>query len=692
MQFHPRDIGKLLIGYEAGAAIYSFKKDLPRKFFQYHVPAGAPGGDSDPSSINIPRYPKLLQALWHPTGTFVLTSHEDSSIVVWDPKDGRIIKARTLTETNVDLPGGAPSMETGSFAPKAPLTRIAWCANQDPDDTALLIAGGASAMMPGKGLTLMELGRTPPYATSTWQVLSEHFENPKRQRILPTPPGVDILDFCLVPRKSPWFAGANDPIAVIAALSSGELTTLSFPSGFPISPTNQLHISLTFVHPFVGKIGHHQLERGKWLGMTEARQSGPPILKGGTEATAPMKRFEGRSIISTAHADGTVRLWDMGHADHIENDAVLQADVARAAGRMQGVQVTEVTLSSASTELAIGLRSGEVAIFRWGRHPQPGREGPQPGKGVTNDVLIAVSARLMHSGPNKPGELTNIVDRRDPSLTEGFHPFTLLKGEGGACTALKVSDVGFIAAAFEDGHWYILDMRGPAIIFSIHVSDVTKGERSSKFKRRSSAPVKDFVTAFEFSVMNLEGDDYSSILLHAGTSQGSVATVKILPAQNGRYEARAAGTVNLEDRVIMIHPLHVASGNPALATQSAVSQLRNGVKVDGTLLVVTRAEAKIFRPASGKGAHKSWDGPPCEQAALTHCHDQGKALVCLLGDGTARSYSIPGLREIASTKVDKILDMRRLSEAVITSTGEIVGWTGPSELAVLNVWGTGEIS
>ncbi|KAI1019531.1 hypothetical protein LB505_000380 [Fusarium chuoi] len=33
-------------------------------------------------------------------------------------------------------------------------------------------------------------------------------------------------------------------------LSSGELITLSFPSGYPISPTNQLHPSVSFVHPF----------------------------------------------------------------------------------------------------------------------------------------------------------------------------------------------------------------------------------------------------------------------------------------------------------------------------------------------------------------------------------------------------------------------------------------------------------
>lgn len=336
--------------------------------------------------MGMPRYPKLTQAVWHPTGTFVLTGHQDSSIVIWDPKDGRIIQARSLTETNVDQPGTAP--DNGKFTPRTPLLKISWCANQDPDDTALLIAGGTSAMIPTKGLTLMELGRTPNYATSSWQILGGHFEAPRKQRILPTPPGVEVVNYCLIPRKSPWYSGAHDPIAIVAVLSSGELTMLSFPSGFPISPTNQLHLSLIFVQPFINRIAHHELPRGKWLGMTENRQSGPKILRGGTEAPHPLKRFEGRTIISTGHADGTIRLWDVGHGDQIENETVLQADVARAVGNIEGVQITEMSLSGASSELAAGTRGGELAVFRWGRHPRPGQEEPQAGQSYPTAVSV----------------------------------------------------------------------------------------------------------------------------------------------------------------------------------------------------------------------------------------------------------------------------------------------------------------
>ena len=68
LAFHPRDIGSLLIAYAEGAVVFSFQQNKPVKFFQYQLPAGAPGGDSDPVSASRARAPRLTQAVWHPTG------------------------------------------------------------------------------------------------------------------------------------------------------------------------------------------------------------------------------------------------------------------------------------------------------------------------------------------------------------------------------------------------------------------------------------------------------------------------------------------------------------------------------------------------------------------------------------------------------------------------------------------------
>jgi len=280
MQLHPRDIGQLLIGYTEGAVLYSFKQNAPIQYFHYEVPIGAQGGNADPMSVQTLRHPRLVQVFWHPTGTFIGTAYDDESFVIWDPKEARVVMARTVTDIHVNKPGNMPKPTPGTLALKVPFAKIAWCAKENPDDTGILIAGGISSTLEQKGLTFLELGPTPVYATSSWQLLATHLES-KRQHFLATPAGAEIVDFCLIPRTSPHFAGAQDPIAIIALLTSGELITLSFPSGHLISPTNQLHPSISFLHPFVTSIAVATVDRVRWLGMTENRNQGPKLLRGG---------------------------------------------------------------------------------------------------------------------------------------------------------------------------------------------------------------------------------------------------------------------------------------------------------------------------------------------------------------------------------------------------------------------------
>lgn len=694
LQLHPRDIGTLLIGYTHGAVIYSFKLNKALRFFHYEVPRGAPGGDGDPTAVNVIRRPRLIQAVWHPTGTFIMTGYEDSSIVFWDTqKDGRMLMARTLGDTNIATPGtvtGVAGQSARALAVKEPLFRMAWCANQqDPDDTAILIAGGQSTQAPTKGLTLFEMGRTPIYATSSWEILSAHFATPKRQRILPTPAGAEVVNFCLIPRASPHFAGAHDPIAIIALLSSGQLLTLSFPSGHPITPTNQLHPSLSLIHPFVKFINTTQVDREKWLGLQERRQQGPPILQGGCEGPLPLRRYEARSIIQTVHADGTIRLWDPGYGDEIENDKVLQVDVGRALGRYSDVDITATSFAGASAELAVGLRSGELVIFRWNVNRNAGRE-PPPAK------------------PEQPGTLVSVVDRMDPALNEGLGPFTLLDQQDGPATAVGMSDIGFAAAGFEGGSIVLIDLRGPAIILKTSAQEFIKTHKPSGLRRRANSvsDKPEYATSIEFSIMMLEGEDYSSILLHIGTNLGHLATFKILPDPSGRYSAQFAGHVALAEnsRVHSITALDIDTGKSAAASQIAMGRLGSGLRVNGALVAVTPTSAHIFRPATAKGAHKSFDSAFCDCAAVVRYQvddARGAALVGLFGDGVARAYALPSLRELkslpltptnpTSTSPDGIpgLDPRRLASAALTPTGTLLAFTGPSELALATLWGTG---
>lgn len=489
LAFSPRDIGKILVGYPEGAATFTFKQNVAQKYFIYEIPAGAPGGDPNSQSSTI-RRPRLSEAIWHPNGIFVLTVHEDSSLVLWDSKDGRRLQARTLEATNVDQPGSSrPDTAGGMPSPRDPITKVSWCAKDNPDDTGVLVAGGRPTGDSNKGLTFLDMGPTPNYQTSSWQILGGYFERTRRQINLPIPPGAHATTFCLIPRSSPYFAGAHDPIAIIAVLSSGELVTMSFPSGHAITPTNMLHPYLSFVHPFVNKVTLTPVDRAAWLGLKERRAQGPKFVFGGAEAKNPLKRFENRNVVTTAHADGTVRLWDAGHDDEIENGDVVQVDLARAVGRTRNVEVTEMSLASGTGELSIGLKTGELVIFRWGNNASYGQEQPP--------------------GANQgPGRLTPIASRTDPGLKTGLLPLTLLDMQQGPVTALKHSLVGFVAAGFEGGGLAIIDLRGPAIIHAAHISDFTKAQKRSSFRktRGSEDAPAEWATNIEFGVMTLDGE------------------------------------------------------------------------------------------------------------------------------------------------------------------------------------------
>ncbi|KAG9242575.1 snare-dependent exocytosis protein-like protein [Calycina marina] len=673
MQLHPRDIGQLLIGYTEGAVLYSFKQNAPLQYFHYEVPVGAPGGSPDPLASQKVRSPRLNQVFWHPTGTFVGTAYDDESIVIWDPKEARIVMARTTTDTYVNKVGGQPNAAPGTLSLKVPFARINWCCKENPDDTGILIAGGVPTNASQKGLTFIDLGPTPVYATSSWPVLASHLEG-KRQHLLPTPPGAEIADFCLIPRTSPHFAGAQDPIAVLVLLTSGELITMSFPSGHPISPTNQLHPSLAFVHPFVTSFAVSAVERVRWLGMTENRNQGPKLLRGGAESTRPLRRFEARNIIQMAHGDGTIRLWDAGHGDEIENSKTVQVDIARALNRIDDVSITKMSMSTYSGEFVVGTSKGEVVIYRWGGNKMYGKEDAPP--------LLAT----------EKGGITMIPQRADPSLKEGLQPFALYDMSQRRITALKMSDVGFAGIGSEAGGLSIIDMRGPAVIFSASMCNFIKAEKRSSFMKKANTQTSssDWPTTIEFGIMTLDGDGYSSIACFVGTNGGKLATFKILPQPTGGYTATFAGVTSLSDKVISINPISANSGKPVPATGVAMAALQNGQQTNGVVVVVTESEVRIFKPASTKGAHKTWDHFICESACISEFEDHGFALVGVFGDGTTRAFSLPALKELGVSRLD-IFDKTRISNTIVTPAGDVLGWTGPSEIAMLSVWGTGQL-
>jgi len=86
----------------------------------------------------------------------------------------------------------------------------------------------------------------------------------------------------------------------------------------------------------------------------------------------------------------------------------------------------------------------------------------------------------------------------------------LTNEQQGPVTALKHSDVGFVAVGYDTGGGggvTLIDLRGPAIIHTVSLKDVfTKKRRGSIRRNDHHADRTEWPTVLEFGVMTLEGD------------------------------------------------------------------------------------------------------------------------------------------------------------------------------------------
>jgi hypothetical protein len=146
----------------------------------------------------------------------------------------------------------------------------------------------------------------------------------------------------------------------------------------------------------------------------------------------------------------------------------------------------------------------------------------------------------------------------------------------------------------------------------------------------------------------------------------------------------------MEGAVVSLTPLNSDSGKRAYATQQAMANLRDSIKVPGVLLAVTKSEARIFRPPSAKGAHRTWEEYICLTAAVTELETHGVCLSCVMSTGVVKNYSIPGLKEIVEVSLGDRFDKSRLADTIVTESGYIFGWTSQAECLLLHLWGKGQ--
>lgn len=668
IEWNPRDIGTLLIGYSNCAIIYSISENDLKLSFRYEVPKGAPGGNNIlPTTV---RYPKVLQALYHPNSLNILTTHEDGSLVFWDALTGEQLHARSLFDTDVNVPSGIAPTHEGAV--NTQFLKVSWVCEDNPDYTALVIAGGDGPAHDGiHNLSVINYGVAPKYSMTSYEKMGKYYATPKQQRFLPIQNSSSVIDFLALPQSSPYFNGNHNPNFIVALLESGEIETLAYPKGTLNYRSSLFPQSIAWVHPHTTFTVATPVPRKQWLGMIGKSTKKENILKGGFPTRKPLRANEVRAALATGHSNGSVRIWDASHAE-LDESSVMEVSVSNALNTITNIAVGNISFAGETAELAVATIGGDVALFKFDVNRKY-----NPNIGEIEESMSRLSLQ-------EETRLMVNLSHRTPNIKQGFLPVVAIHAKRGKVTALKNSNIGFVAMAYETGDLIIIDRRGPAIIFE---------ENILHYSRAGSS----YISSLEYSIMVFGDDGYSSILLFAGTDKGELLTFKLLPDSSGRFSVQVADIIQANKYpIINITPFKEESGAPAIATFDQFHQLSSGLIVQGSVLVTSKSDLRIVTPGKAKLTQKLFNVPVATAGVSIISVKQpnaskpyGAVVQVLLQTGTIKVLSLPELREISSIILPYRVDPHFIQFSTILPSGDAVIRIGRSEAGLVNVAGEG---
>ncbi|KAG0199181.1 hypothetical protein BGX28_007513 [Mortierella sp. GBA30] len=297
---HPRDNNQLLIAYNTGIALWSLKTKSVIRTFIYEIPPGAMGGlaaGDNMFGVNESRYPHVTVVAWRPDGLGFVSGYDDGCFVFWDIKQERPTLARTIHELQVNIPGIRPVIERTTTGQFIPIYQLTWCLHPNLEDTTLVVAGGTSSV-DMFGLHLFDYSAKADY------------RSPRRHQTLAMES--DILDFVVLPRNSPWYNGALDPISILILTNRGGIKCFAFDAPYTVQ---SIPSCISMVEPRLlrakvyGPLPHEIYKR-----LVHDHKKGVSIspripLRGIQLAPVDETRLC-RDIVVTAHLDCSIRFWE----------------------------------------------------------------------------------------------------------------------------------------------------------------------------------------------------------------------------------------------------------------------------------------------------------------------------------------------------------------------------------------------
>ncbi|KAF9124844.1 hypothetical protein BGW39_007856 [Mortierella sp. 14UC] len=406
---HPTDSNQLLIAYNTGIILWNLKLKTVVRAFIYEVPPGAMGGvavgdGSGMFGMNESRYPHVTVISWKPNGLGFVSGYDDGCFVFWDISEERPVLARTIHEIQVNVPGIKPAFErnTNQFVP---IYQLTWCLHENKEDTTLIVAGGTGSV-DMFGLHIFDYPAKADY------------RRPKKHQVLNM--DTDILDFLVVPRSSPWYGGAFDPIAILVLTNRGGVRAFEF--GQHNSPrTIPACLSLVGPRLILSKV-YGPLPQDLYYELIQGRpRTEPPPrvpLHGMRLAPVDESRLS-RDILVTAHDDHSIRFWESASNRPLHH---LTVDLAPLFFKNQS-DIVAFEFSIQSQVLAVGFSNGSwiyTTISKDGglsRNTSVARTIPEES---TDEFLAGSMKQTSLSPENHPGAIVPSGGAEDSRQTVDY--------------------------------------------------------------------------------------------------------------------------------------------------------------------------------------------------------------------------------------------------------------------------------
>ncbi|KZP28851.1 hypothetical protein FIBSPDRAFT_816652 [Athelia psychrophila] len=550
---HPRDLNLAFVAYGGGVVLSDLTQRSTLRAYELVIPAGAPGGAgyNNPNLLTHRRPPVTSIAI-HPAGHFFAVGHTDGTIAFWAIEDeDHPLFVRTLDdleEVNVVdgekieqyLPSGNDAGKKNTPAPvdREPIFKLSWSGfpNSDPrgGHTALTVLGG---LLPGDtpGVSVLWLPPFNPAAapasptTDGQKMVNPFIRKAMRESLLPTKSYFysttgPTQDFLLVPRSSPHFAGAFDPVAIIllsdTAMGTRATDTFQFPppefehQPAPATPTEEtqgpetadalerelastLQAMTVTDEPAAlrlppslcgdkhtvlsGEI--HKVESDVYEKYTTSVPGAKPWLpiEGGTAWTnetraseARLSKYQPHRILITKHKDPIIQFHDISAQlllsdgeTHLERHfpdplSALTIDLEPVLTDHSAIKhMAPTPPSKVSISLVrIGAASLDCAVVL-----------------STGELIMYQFTDRTHQGKHRPPESDELlILEHVPRLKSArYHPYFMLAAGLGTITACELCDHAFLAVAYADGALFIMDTKMPSIIF--------RADTKSKHKR-----------------------------------------------------------------------------------------------------------------------------------------------------------------------------------------------------------------